>query len=44
MLIVLLHSLSHPSFPKHTSCFVIMMLPPLLPLLLLLLLLLMLLP
>ena len=38
VLIVLLHSLSRPSFPKHTSCFVIMMLPP--PLLLLLLLLL----
>ena len=36
VLIVLLHSLSRPSFPKHTSCFVIMMLPP--PLLLLLLL------
>ena len=45
VLIILLHSLSRPSFPKHTSCFVIMMLPPLLllppppPLLLLLLLL-----
>ena len=39
VLIVLLHSLSRPSFPKHTSCFVIMMLPPP-PLLLLLLLLL----
>jgi len=32
VLIVLLHSLSRPSFPKHTSCFVIMMLPPPLPL------------
>jgi len=31
VLIILLHLLSRPSFPKHTFCFVIMMLPPLLP-------------
>ena len=36
VLIVLLHSLSRPSFPKHTSCFAMMItLPPPAPLLLL---------
>jgi hypothetical protein len=28
VLIVLLHSLSRPSFPKHTSCFAMMITPP----------------